>query len=111
MNVKVPKCDKFFDEKCNGNESIPFKRSLYLDKEGTRDHPNLVTAWIDASQVYGQTQEIADRLRTFKLGKLKEGPNKMLPEIEGDHHGQLDAGDIRANENILLTTYHTIFMR
>ena len=35
----------------------------------------------------------------------------MLPKREGDPHNLLDAGDVRANENIMLTSYHTIFMR
>ena len=35
----------------------------------------------------------------------------MLPPIEGDPHGLPDAGDIRAAENLILTSYHTIFVR
>lgn len=35
----------------------------------------------------------------------------MLPLIKNDFHNSRDAGDIRANENIMLTSYHTIFMR
>ena len=35
----------------------------------------------------------------------------MLPKREADPHDLLDAGDVRANENILLTSYHTVFMR
>ena len=35
----------------------------------------------------------------------------MLPPIKNDFHKSRDAGDIRANENIMLTSYHTIFVR
>lgn len=35
----------------------------------------------------------------------------MLPLKENDEHGSLDAGDVRANENLILLSYHTIFMR
>ncbi len=35
----------------------------------------------------------------------------MLPLIKNSFHNSRDAGDIRANENIILTSYHTIFMR
>lgn len=72
---------------------------------------NSITGWIDASSVYGSTEEVGRRLRSFKVGQLKYGRNKMLPLKEGDKHGQNDAGDVRVNENILLTSYHTIFVR
>ena len=35
----------------------------------------------------------------------------MLPLQEGNQHGLHDAGDVRANENLLLTSFHTIFVR
>lgn len=35
----------------------------------------------------------------------------MLPLKVNDTFGSLDAGDIRANENLLLLSYHTLFMR
>ena len=35
----------------------------------------------------------------------------MLPPLESDSYGQFDAGDVRVNENMLLSTFHTIFMR
>ena len=35
----------------------------------------------------------------------------MLPVQKNNKHGLNDAGDIRVNENLLLTSYHTIFVR
>ena len=36
---------------------------------------------------------------------------RLLPRIEGDRFNLFDAGDIRVNENAILTSYHTIFAR
>ena len=38
-----------------------------------RNQINSITAWLDASQIYGSSSEIGNRLRSFSLGMLKEG--------------------------------------
>ena len=76
-----------------------------------RDMMNSITGWVDASMVYGSSDEVANRLREFSLGRLKQGNDSMLPLQIGNAHRLNDAGDIRVNENILLTSYHTIFVR
>ena len=58
---------------------------------------NSITGWIDASMVYGSDKEVANRLREFTLGRMKEGNNKMLPLQAGNAHRLNDAGDIRVN--------------
>lgn len=45
------------------------------------------------------------------MGKMREGEHLMLPLLKDNKFGMNDAGDIRANENLLLTSYHTIFVR
>ena len=65
MPIKIPVCDPFMDAECSGNKTIPFKRSNFM--------PESNTGWVDASQVYGSSEEVADRLRTFHMGQLKEG--------------------------------------
>lgn len=47
-------------------------------------------------------------LRSFTDGKLRTSEGNLLPR---DEHGLFLAGDERANENSLLLSYHTLFMR
>lgn len=42
---------------------------------------------------------------------MREGENHLLPPVKDDPHHSRDAGDIRANENLMLLTYHTIMVR
>jgi hypothetical protein len=71
--------------------------------------------------IYGSDAQRAAALRTFVGGRLKTSEDNMLPfNIEGlanDNplHAPTDslyvAGDVRANENIELTSLHTLFVR
>jgi hypothetical protein len=129
----------------NGNVEV-----LAVDVTSTtpRQQPNDITAFLDASMVYGSDARTADALRTHSGGLLKSSPgpdgvigtaDDWLPfnnttyfpnihdaatpadptasfKIANDAHlvpnSQLFmAGDIRANENIELTSLHTLFMR
>ncbi|XP_037041550.1 peroxidase-like [Bradysia coprophila] len=45
---------------------------------------NQVSHYLDLSPVYGNTEEIASELRTFKYGLLKNNKNKVLPETCDD---------------------------
>lgn len=87
--------------------------------------PNLHSSYVDASQVYGAERPRLAVLRTFNGGKLRTGVlarnGRHMPPINGgeddikiDVHGSDDdfiAGDERANEQPLLTSLHTIFLR
>ena len=74
---------------------------------------NGITAFVDASNVYGSSDEITALLRSGVDGKLLVNTNtteydkEMLPEIEG----VLTAGDVRATEMPGLATMHTLFLR
>lgn len=37
--------------------------------------------------------------------------NNFLPRVKEDRFNLFDAGDVRANENVVLTSLHTIFVR
>jgi len=97
-----------------GPNPIPFVRSNFLAGTGVpgvpREQINEISAYIDASNVYGSTATRAAALRTFSGGKLDArlvGGQQFLP-LDG---GSVFAGDIRADEQVALTAMHTLFVR
>ena len=114
-DISVPMGDAYFDPFFTGTSVITFTRSGYKDGSGEavgdpRLQMNDITAFIDASNVYGSTIETANSLRA-EGGKLLMGGNNLLPLFPGDHGMEFKAGDVRANENVGLTSMHTIFAR
>ncbi|MCA9100193.1 MAG: hypothetical protein KDA63_03525 [Planctomycetales bacterium] len=111
--IVVPTGDPLFDPAGTGEQLIDFYRSTFDVTTGDgvanpREQLNAITAFIDGSQVYGSDQATADSLRTFTAGKLTTSENGLLPM---DDDGAFVAGDVRANENIELTSMHTLFVR
>lgn len=114
-------------------QEIPFFRSEIFANTGqveAREQLNLITAWIDASMVYGSEPLRADWLRTHQNGKLKVSSGNLLPfnTLDGEYGSPIDtaapsmagadangrmwvAGDIRAGEQTGLTCLHTLFVR
>jgi hypothetical protein len=113
-----------------------FIRSTFNPNTGTstgnpRQQVNADTSFLDLSQVYGSTQDVADALRTFTGGRLKTSPGGLLPydnttyftpaqiaalNMANDAQQVAEsslfaAGDVRANENIELTAMQTLFVR
>lgn len=136
LPISVPAGDPFFDPDSTGQQIIPMSRSTYDPTTGNaagnpRRHINKITSWVDASAVYGSDTERANWLRTFSEGKLKTSAGNLLPynTLTGEKDAPVDptaphmdnpvgltdkvfvAGDARANENPLLASYHTLFMR
>lgn len=113
FNIEVPLGDEFFDPAGTGSQMIRLSRSRFDATTGTgtdnpREQVNQITAWIDGSMVYGSDQATADSLRTFIGGKLRTSSGNLPPT---DAAGNFQAGDVRANENIELTSMHAIFVR
>ena len=116
FDVLVPTGDPFFDPSSTGTQVIPLSRSHFDPRTGTsranpRQQTNSITAYIDATFVYGSSKAESDALREFTGGRLKvtPSPNGDLPPK--DSSGNFLAGDVRANENIELTAIHTLFIR
>lgn len=126
LNIAVPKGDRHFDPYGEGKAIIPFARSMAapgtgLGTDKPREQINAITGWIDASMVYGSDPKRAAALRTFDGGRLKTGPDNMLPHntmgLVNDNPTRrpetslLAAGDARANENLGLLSLQTLFLR
>jgi len=112
------------------NATIGFTRSAFDPATGTStDNPRQqitqISAYIDASNVYGSDKERADAVRAFDgTGRLKtsasekgellpynvfELPNASLPGMVTEQ--LFIAGDIRSNEHAVLSSMHTLFVR
>jgi len=132
VNIPVPCDDLVFENSMlKGTKFIiPFSRSLSVPGTGTcqsnpRQQPNVSSSYIDASVVYGSSQDRADALRTFDgTGRLKTSTSdvgELLPynvaELDNEDNNDpvkqrfFVAGDVRANEHAVLTSLHTLFVR
>nr|XP_022915574.1 chorion peroxidase [Onthophagus taurus] len=94
---------------------------------GVREQMNQVSSYIDGSVIYGPTQEVSSKLRTFQNGlfnvlitqdnrtllpishDLSDGCNRKEKIKDGKYCFM--SGDARANENVHLTTMHLIWTR
>ncbi|NJL30063.1 MAG: hypothetical protein HC897_20300, partial [Thermoanaerobaculia bacterium] len=119
FDVEVPEGDAYFDPNATGRAVIKLDRSEYRMIHGVREQMNVITAFIDASNVYGSDPRRARELRTLDgSGRLKTSPGDLLPfNVHGfDNAPDRDptlflAGDVRANEQVGLTAMHTLFVR
>ena len=120
----LPQGDPWFDPDGTGTKEMDFERSAWDPVSGTgSDNPrqqiNIITTWIDASQVYGSDPIRAAALRRNDgSGKLKTRAGELLPlnttglpNAGGRRPDLFLAGDVRANENLLLTAMHTVWLR
>ena len=96
--------------------ACPTRHDLTKGDGYYREQVNQLTAFIDASQVYGSSEEDAIVLRADGNGRLAMGDKDLLPrdpaseECVGEEQCFL-AGDSRVNEQVGLTAFHTIFNR
>ena len=140
--IPVPENDRRIQREC-----LSFTRSSAVCGTGApslllkennrgvhREQLNAITSYIDGSQIYGSTNEMASRLREYdesgiptgylKLGNKTSSGRNLLP-FDNDPNSKIDcstgihkdrsecflAGDIRVNEQVGLTSIHTIFYR
>jgi len=128
--IPVPDYDPVFA----GNGIIRFNRSAGIPGSSPRQQANIITSYIDASNVYGSDEVVASWLRSHVDGKLKTSKGNLVPynTIDGEFDSDYDptaprmdgdrernmtprvvavTGDFRANEHPNLTALHTIFVR
>lgn len=119
--IEVPTGDNFFTP----GSLIPMSRSAVAPGTGVtdaREYDNEITHWHDASMIYGSDDARAAELRSFAGGQLQAGAdgymrrNDSLFGNANDTHVYADedlflAGDVRANEQVGLTTMHEVFFR
>ena len=125
LPIPVPRDDPQFGDGTiqNGNclsfirAGVSCVRPIGGPRFGPREQLNQITHWIDASNVYGSLPEEEKELRAFRNGLLREGPKRTLPE-DLDPREECPGttpcflgGDLRANEQVVLTVMHTIFLR
>ncbi len=138
MTSDVPQCDEYFDPLCAGTAKITIHRTNYdlttgVSPSNPRQYNNEITHWLDASFLYGSTKARNDWLRTFEGGRMKSSEGDLLPynTYSGEFNSPIDlnapamafvahtpgphkffiAGDVRANENLLLTAMQTLWLR
>jgi Animal haem peroxidase len=120
FDILVPTGDPFFDPFGTGTQAIQLGRSVFHMVGGVRQQFNVNTAYIDGSMVYGSDPARALELRTLDgTGRLKTSAGNLLPfNVHGFPNLPADqdpsfflAGDVRANEQVGLTSMHTLFMR
>jgi peroxidase len=107
--IEIPAGDPQFDPAGTGRMTMALSRSAYEDVAGVRQQVNGITAYIDASQVYGSDPGRAQVLRALDgTGRLKTSTGNLLPL---DENGSFLAGDIRVNEQVGLTAIQALFVR
>lgn len=118
FNIVVPEDDAYFPP----GSPIFLTRSGYDPATGgdtglQREQVNDITPFIDASQIYG-VDEVRNELMRGEGGKLVMGDGDLLPyntygmpNAGGSFDTLFLAGDVRANENVALTSMHTLFVR
>ena len=80
---------------CEGHE-LPVRRQF-----------NAITAFVDASNVYGSEEDSSHIIRTHLRGEMKVDDSNLLPIVGNERM----AGDVRAVENPALASIHNLWVR
>ncbi|XP_071091100.1 salivary peroxidase/catechol oxidase-like [Haliotis cracherodii] len=116
--ISVPPNDPFFI----GRTCLSFTRSIQVPNlqcqlDGPVEQVNAITAFLDSSNVYGSSKEEVDTQRLNVDGLLNFTDFNLLPtDMKETNAGVcnapcFDAGDTRRNEQMGLTSMHTLLMR
>ncbi len=127
FDISVPTGDPVFDPNSTGTQTLPDTRSVTDPATGTSksnplNQPTVTTNWIDGSMIYGSDTTRAAALRTMSGGHLAMSADGLLPlntddSLDNANDGPYPdtdmfvSGDVRTNENIVLTSLITLFVR
>jgi len=121
LPIEIPDTDDFYG--ALGQRCMEFVRSMPAMQPdcsfGPREQMNQITAYIDASNVYGSSAAEERRLRSGQGGRLHSTADALLPPTADDGHCRrpaprrhcFAAGDTRVNEQPNLAVLHTVWMR
>lgn len=104
FNIRVPQDDYYNkDQTC-----LPFTRSSAAYKHfdcrlSYREQINLVTHWLDLSNIYGSDDETAMKLRSMENGKLKTTKNPHTGNEDLPRESAKDCTFMRVHEKCYLT--------
>lgn len=125
LNIVTPSLATDPNENYPGR-TIPFTRSAFSKVSGVRQQPNIISSFVDATNVYGSNVTRAFVLRRLDgTGKLKTttaNNGEILPPYNFDKLPNAApggsnpedfflCGDIRSNEQALLTSMHALMVR
>ncbi|XP_041371231.1 peroxidasin homolog pxn-2-like [Gigantopelta aegis] len=112
--IPIPARDRHFRIRC-----MEFRRSMPTKTTGRREQVNVITSYIDGSQIYGSNDEEITQLRLHKNGLLRTSTFNLLPKTTRFHRPCVEnitnfcfnSGDVRINEFPGLASMHTVFHR
>jgi len=122
--IPIPPRDRFYSWVNLTATCMNLVRSTPVCQQSERQQYNAITAFVDASNVYGSDRDHAAVLRTYRNGLLASTKaTNQLPTIESlnlrpnvrllrpQTQADFVAGDERVNEHPFLTSMHVLFMR
>ncbi len=107
-NIAVPFGDPQFDPFMTGAAEISFSRVDAIEGTGSdspRQYENAITSFIDGSQIYGSSDV------TMAMMRVDGGKLRMVDDMLETQGMSFMTGDVRAAENVALSSLHTLFTR
>jgi peroxidase len=118
--IPTPRGDELnYDQACYATARTAHTFADNDCKMHQRQQINANTAYFDLSTVYGSSEEEANSLRQFADGllryvELSDETGEYLPVFDKNgkyEDGMFLAGDVRVNDNLILQSLHTLFLR
>jgi len=126
LNIAIPSTDLAMgSQKCvQFTRSSPSFQSVDCLNQTHREQLNQISSFLDLSQVYGTSVAASNSLRSFSKGQLltSSGLSSTFNYLKKSTTDQcstdanpalkcFQAGESRTNENLGLTSVHTLFLR